>query len=86
MKAGGGDVYNWRGNTLRGYKRFIGKKDGKYRSSISFGFVDTAGTTNKEEGLLFRDGFLHLWFWTESSTLILATDDGTGKHSTHTCD
>ena len=35
--------------------------------------------SSKEGALLFLDGSPHLWFGTEPSTLILATDDATGK-------
>lgn len=35
--------------------------------------------SSREGELLFLDGSPHLWFRTESSTLILATDDATGK-------
>jgi len=35
--------------------------------------------SGREGELLFLDGSPHLWFGTESSTLILATDDSTGK-------
>jgi len=35
--------------------------------------------SSRQGELLFLDGSPHLWFGTESSTLILATDDATGK-------
>ena len=35
--------------------------------------------SSREGKLLFLDGSPHFWFGTESSTLILATDDATGK-------
>lgn len=35
--------------------------------------------SGREGELLFLDGSPHLWFGTETSTLILATDDATGK-------
>lgn len=35
--------------------------------------------SSREGSLLFLDGSPHLWFGTEPSTLILATDDATGK-------
>lgn len=35
--------------------------------------------SSREGALLFLDGSPHLWFGTEPSTLILATDDATGK-------